>query len=349
MGSVITTIGTGTNYPAVRIPFNFYYSTNFSQTLYFPNEIGLNQGTLTSIAYTNNFITNLAEKNIKIWVGETDVMDLSNGWIDPETLTLVYDGTVNFPNGENNILIPLDVPYTYTGNNLVVYTNRVWEYDYFSAYDRFYGTNDEGSSRTYCISADDVLEPANPGSGTVSDWYPNTTLFFLPEARGMLNGTVTNETPTGDPVEGVEVSIVGTNITTITDASGHYEFADLQVNTYSVHLEKVDYSSHTEEDVEIIADNTTTVNVALTATTSTPTSLLSMVSAYPNPFNKQISISNPELVERVTISNLLGQKVKEVTPNGQKTISTTGLGSGIYLITFEGMNGERTVRKMIKR
>ena len=264
-GTVAVTIGTGTDFPNVRIPFDFYYMTNFSQTLYYPSEIGLSQGSLTSIAYTNKFTADLPEKGVKIWVGETNLTDLSEGWVDFETLTLVYDGTVDFPSGENTILIPLDVPYAYMGGNLVVYTNKVWKNEYFSSNERFKCTNDAGSNRTYHRSVDAELEPDNPGSGWASDWHPNTTLFFI------------------------------------------------------------------------------------ASPTSTPLNQLPNVNAYPNPFDEQISISNVDCVERVIITNILGQQIMDIKLNEQSTISTDALGSGFYLITFEGLDGERTTRKMIKR
>jgi hypothetical protein len=39
----------------------------------------------------------------------------------------------------------------------------------------------------------------------------------------------------------------------------------------------------------------------------------------------------------------------DITPVGKKTIGTSALGSGIYFVSFEGFNGERAVRKMIKK
>ncbi len=38
-----------------------------------------------------------------------------------------------------------------------------------------------------------------------------------------------------------------------------------------------------------------------------------------------------------------------VTLNGTEPINTSELAKGIYLVTFEGMNGERAVRKMVKK
>jgi len=263
-GTFVATIGTGTTLPSVRIPFDFFWRNSFAQTLYFPSEIGLGGGALTAVSYTNNFTSNLTDMPIKVWVGETDVTDLSDGWVDPTTLTLVYDGTMDFPSGENTIYIPFDMPYVYTGGNLVIYTNRVWEDDYHSSSDKFYGTEDAGSTRTYRLSRDGTegLDPMNPGSGSTSDWHPNTALFFSTAGLGALEGTVTDGT---DPIEAVEVSILGTMAKATTDVNGQYAFPYLLPETYSVQFEKFGYITHTEEGVIIAEDATETVNVALDA------------------------------------------------------------------------------------
>ncbi|PTN10278.1 Ig-like domain-containing protein [Mangrovibacterium marinum] len=54
---------------------------------------------------------------------------------------------------------------------------------------------------------------------------------------------------------------------------------------------------------------------------------------YPNPFDDVIYISNSENISRLYITNVVGQRVKEVTnPNGM--VSTSDLRDGIYIITL---------------
>jgi hypothetical protein len=261
---IAITIGTGTNYPTVRMPFDFYWKNSFSQTLYYPEELGIGGGAIVSLQYVNNFVTDLPDKQVKIWMGETDATDLTAGWVDFTTLTLVYDGTVDFPTGENSILIPLQTPYIYMGGNLVIYTNRVWENQYFSSNDRFYGTEDPGSNRTRRIAVDGTapLDPANPGAGTLNNWHPNTTLFFSTAGLGAMEGTVTDGT---EPLEGVKVSLVGTMAKTFTDADGYYSFPYLIVDTYDVEFSLFGYYTYTEEGVEILEDEVTTLDVELEA------------------------------------------------------------------------------------
>lgn len=69
--------------------------------------------------------------------------------------------------------------------------------------------------------------------------------------------------------------------------------------------------------------------------------------AYPNPFTNEITINNAS-VERVVIYNLIGQEVMNVRNTNNKVI-TSDLSSGVYVVAFQGANGERAIRKMIKR
>ncbi len=260
-GIAAITIGSGTDYPAYRMPFDFFYRNSFSQTLYYSDEINLGGGVLTGLAYTNNFATNLPEKEIKIWVGETEAENLSGGWVDFSTLTLVFEGTVDFPVGENLIVIPFDAPYVYGGGNLVVYTNRVWENPYFSSSDRFYGTEDAGSNRTRRIAADGTagLDPANPGAGTLTSWHPNTTLYFSLAGLGGLEGVVTDGT---DPLEGVHLNIEGTTISTTTNADGEYSFPYLTAGDHVLVASLLGYAE-VSAPFTIVADETTVLNIEL--------------------------------------------------------------------------------------
>ncbi|MDY0152572.1 MAG: choice-of-anchor J domain-containing protein, partial [Candidatus Cloacimonas sp.] len=133
-GIAVVTIGTGDL--AEGVPFEFYFKNSLFEALYYPSEIGM-FGNITALTFYNNFITDLPNKPIKIWLGSTQLADLSGGWILPDQLTLVYDGTANFPIGTNSITIPLQAPYSYSGGNLVLYANRPMDTAFFSPSDNF--------------------------------------------------------------------------------------------------------------------------------------------------------------------------------------------------------------------
>lgn len=73
------------------------------------------------------------------------------------------------------------------------------------------------------------------------------------------------------------------------------------------------------------------------------------IKVFPNPFRDYITIANASSVDRVVITNIIGQTVMNLRFDGvEGQINTSNLQRGIYLITFYSKNGDRVVRKMIK-
>ncbi|MFN3555124.1 MAG: carboxypeptidase regulatory-like domain-containing protein, partial [Bacteroidales bacterium] len=260
---IVVTIGTSETFPPSRIPFDFFFKNSLSQTLYFADEIGLGGGVLTGVQYTNTFATNLPAKPVKVWVGETDLTDLTGGWVDPASLTLVYDGPIDFPSGVNGIFIPFTMPYVYNGGNLVIYTQRIWEDQYFNSLDRFYGTEFPASNRTRRASADaTVYDPTAPPAGNTISWAPNTALFFSTAGLGSLSGTVTDGT---NPIEGVQVQVMGTFMKTLTNAAGEYEFPFMLADTYNIEFSKFGYTTLVVENVVVEVEEETVQDATLIA------------------------------------------------------------------------------------
>lgn len=160
-------------------PLDFYYKNSLFQCMYYPSELGT-FGSINALSFYNTFVTNLPNKPTKIWLGQTDLADLSGGWILPPNLTLVYDGTINYPNGENTVTIPLQTPFSYTSGNLVLYANRPWE-------DVLYNTADDfrvqtiGTNRARkLVSSTTTYDPAAPSAaGTLSGQFPKTTFHMV--------------------------------------------------------------------------------------------------------------------------------------------------------------------------
>lgn len=74
----------------------------------------------------------------------------------------------------------------------------------------------------------------------------------------------------------------------------------------------------------------------------------SSVTVYPNPFNDQLSVILP-IAARLTLWDAKGRVIQTLTlPEGHNTFNTSGWGSGLYLLQFEGDNGMYFVRKVIK-
>lgn len=75
------------------------------------------------------------------------------------------------------------------------------------------------------------------------------------------------------------------------------------------------------------------------------------INAYPNPFSHTLWLDNVQNARRVVVVNLIGQQVVNLELNGDSRVSlpTEKLPNGVYLLSIEGNDGERTVRKVIKK
>ncbi|MCK9335918.1 MAG: choice-of-anchor D domain-containing protein, partial [Candidatus Cloacimonetes bacterium] len=164
-------------------PFNMLYKNNLAETIYLAAEMQMASGTINGIAYFNTFTQDIYIP-VKIWMQETTAM-VNDAWLPYEDYTLVYDGNVFFPAGVNTVVIPLQNPFTYSGGNLAVRTNRVMDTQYYSYSDKFYYTADANyPDRTRYYQNDsteiDPTDPALTATGTQSDYIPNTAFIVDP-------------------------------------------------------------------------------------------------------------------------------------------------------------------------
>jgi hypothetical protein len=199
-GIMSVTIGDGTEMQGV--PWEFYYKNSLFQTLYFQNELGM-FGNITAVSFYNNFTTDLTNMPVKLWMGTTNQEDLSAGWIDPTTLTLVYDGTMDFPSGANTITLPLQVPYNYAGGNLLLYANRPMDTQYYSSSDDFLAQT-VGANRARKLQSDSTeYDPMAPSAaGTLSGTFPKTTFIMTPLSDDPMFAVSPSEKDFGDVILG---------------------------------------------------------------------------------------------------------------------------------------------------
>lgn len=243
-------------------PYDMFWEHSLTQTIYYPEEIGLSGGAIFAINYTNSFASEANNKPIKIWMGETTQNELSNGWVDPASLKLVFDGNIDFPTGQNQILINLDAPYFYSGNNLVVYSMKTD--DSWASNRNFINSYD--SSRIRTLKAVRDFTPFDPASPPISAngfyLYPDVTLYFNLSGLASLQGVVSDGT---DPLTDVKVSLNNTIQTAITDANGVYNFPAVFAGTYTVQFEKFGYETLSIPDVVLAEDQTLELNAQLNA------------------------------------------------------------------------------------
>lgn len=225
-------------------PLNLSLPQSLSQTIYYPDELGTNGGLIRSLSYYAAVSdTNLKDIPVQVWIGETWMENLKEGWIHPDSLTLVYDGAISFPEGEYMVDIPFDAPYAYKGKNLVVYAYR--GYGLNSGYDNdFMGESIPDSYRTigYASYAGDIGDPLDPQAfNEAVHGIPNTLFRVDFAGMGSLSGLVREED--GTPVADAKVQIEGTAYEVMTDEDGKYSFAHLTAGEYTLHISKYGYVS----------------------------------------------------------------------------------------------------------
>jgi hypothetical protein len=227
------------------LPYDFRSRQSLTQSLYFPHEIGTNGGTIHGLAYQSHFETDtIRNRAIQIWIGETDLNDLSGGWVDPSTLTLVFDGELSFERRmwvyTDNVFIPFDRPYEYTGRNLVVYSFKE-DNTPTAATNAFYGMPTT-PNRSRILTSNNPINPATPAAGTASDRMPNIVFMTDMAGMGSLSGVVSDA---NGVVEDVNVRLIGYQFSKRTDENGAYAFPFLVAGNYQIEVSKFGYLTDT--------------------------------------------------------------------------------------------------------
>ncbi|MDD2229894.1 MAG: M6 family metalloprotease domain-containing protein [Candidatus Cloacimonetes bacterium] len=169
---------------ANALPISFYWKNSLSETIYLAEELKMASGNISGLVYKSNFVQELADKPIKIWVKNTSETDLSLGWSGFADYTLVFDGVLTFPIGTNLINIPFSIPFAYNGANLAVRVNRPMDTEYFSTDNHFYYNDapDYPNRSRYVLSDTTVYDPTDPSAaGTLSSNVP-VTVFVVDNA-----------------------------------------------------------------------------------------------------------------------------------------------------------------------
>lgn len=257
----ITPVAIGDGAALIDAPVNFSQAESLAQTLYLPNEIGTDGGTITGLVYKTRMTASHAGEAIKVWMGETDKTDYADYQrVSPDSLTLVFDGTVDFNSTDGGeVIVSLDTPFEYGGRTLVIYTYRPRSAAY-SSEDLFYGTETTGYrtfSTGYLFTQVDPMDPYV----AMTPYYhvPDVTLLTDLTATGSLVCTVTDGSSS---VADAEVRLMDGNLTTTTDDEGRFEFPHLTSGSHKIEISKYGHLATTIE-ANITAGQTTRLNATL--------------------------------------------------------------------------------------
>lgn len=251
-GIIEITVGEGTD-NNTRTPVCFEYNNSLTEIIYFADELAGAEGMITAVTYYNNFTDDLLNKPTALWIGETTQTNLTNGWIPSTSLTEVFNGTVSYYSGYNDITIQLTTPYYYNGGNLVVMAFRPMDTQNYGTMNYFlHDTTPEHIDRTrYERDNSVIIDPANPPTGYSNEYFANTTFTFFLGAMGEVEGHVLDDS--GNPLDGAQVTIEETQTITYSDDLGYYHFGNVLAGTYDFTAEITGYSPQTITQ-EVIED-----------------------------------------------------------------------------------------------
>ncbi|MDR0437476.1 MAG: carboxypeptidase regulatory-like domain-containing protein [Bacteroidales bacterium] len=342
-------IGSGTELLG-NIPINFGNRKNLSQSLYFPNEMGVVGAKITQLTYQSSIpaAQTVAPKRVTVWMGETDVANLQTGYINPALLTQVFDGEISFPSGQPlPLTITLDSAYVYTGRNLVIYMYR-WD-GTTNTGSGFLGTTHANSNRSRQSWNNagagiefDPMNPAAPAPGltvtsTALHTTPNIVMKLDIAGRGSLSGIVTDGT---NPIEGALVRVF--EATTLTDANGRYEFPMIAAGTYEIEVSKHIYLTQTQT-VVISPNASVTRNFTLVFYPTFMVSGTIIASDTELPLNgATVALSGYETYS--TTTDITGYyEIEHVYAGGEYTITASGVpGYQTYTSTIEVTDNDVT-------
>lgn len=256
-------ITAGTGHQDGIHPVDMSSQVSLFQTLYYPDELEGVVGTVTDLKFYNVFQDDFPNVPISIWLGTTTQNNLSDGYIPSDQLTLVFNGAVALPSGQNVIDISLNRPFMYLdGSNLVmmVYKSMAISYDSMN----FFRCQTEGTnrSRSSNATASNNIDPASPPQGDPSAQFPQATFIVTPGEVGQVAGTVT--AANGQPIANAELSINDGLFHTVTDDAGQYQFPHVLIlpETYTLSITAYGFFDFTQS-FELAADQQLNLNVSL--------------------------------------------------------------------------------------
>lgn len=154
---------------------------------------------------------------------------------------------------------------------------------------------------------------------------------------GAIAGTV-NDTESGQSLPGVNVVIVGTQQGAATDAQGRYRISGLEPGTYSVRVSFVGFQEAVRENVEVQADETTTVDFGLVPAEQALEEVV--VTGYSEQSREDITgsvsiVDAAEIDQRSTGASALS-KLKGQVPG--VNVATNGSPGGLNTVRIRGIS-----------
>ena len=212
---------------------------DLGEAMYYSNEFN-SLGYAYGVAYKYNNLLDadrVTNYPLKVWVTQTSLENLEDGWTPNEELVLVFDGVIEIVPGDNrDLYIPFDEPFLLNGVENVVIRTYQYDPEWPPSILRFLGEYEtRGGVRT--IGAQEVfdLDPDNPPTGFFQTQNFNHVQFVVDPitASSTVSGVV-YDNDTNNPIVGATITLEGSAATTITDISGNYTLPALPYANYNM-------------------------------------------------------------------------------------------------------------------
>jgi hypothetical protein len=304
----------------------------------------------------------------------------TSSWIPVSDFTLVYSrDQLDTVAGPVDIAFDLDVPFDYTGGNLVImtlkqprpgqtsYATRHWQVTNLPSTDRILCIAQDGNTTPFDLP--NILESFTPWTATA---FPNTLISFAPPSvEGSLYGRVTHNT---EPLAGVAITVsavADTNFVDMhltTDENGEYTTGAIPVGIYSLVASLTGYLNVEIENIIVTIGDSTVCSFEMTPEPEEGDSdlfdlpLVTVLKGnYPNPFNPETNIRfDLAKAAHVTIEvyNIKGQRVtvlaNEYRDAGRYNLVWKGkdangrqVGSGIYFYRMRAGDYQKINKMML--
>ena len=235
-GAAVIEIGTGTNDES-DVPFNGYYNWGWSKVIYTQSEI--NEATkITQIAFN---VSNAAPYSYpvidqRIYMAHTTDATFADGSKpDPSGMTEVYNGSITWESGWNNITLSTPFSYCNVSNLLIYYENR--DGTYATGYpDWYYTSHADRAAYKY-------QDGSFPGDAfSTSSYVPNIRLYYSAAGAKTLS-----------PLTGVQAS---TEIVEPGSADNEILRLDFEVTgcTGTLGLTEIKVTAQNDDDADIAAN-----------------------------------------------------------------------------------------------
>jgi len=170
-------------------PMDLRYKSNLFQCIFHEREIR-QTGRITALRIFKYFGYSNITRSIKVWLGHTQQSELTEGFISPHLMTLVFDGAVTIQGGFGMMGVSLHTPFDYQGGNLVMLIQMPWADVPLQNSNQFLGLVNPGIRFRQARSSTLALSPYDPPQNSYSGGFVPLTAFgfsaYLPQAQCLV-------------------------------------------------------------------------------------------------------------------------------------------------------------------